>query len=221
MKYRTSQKEKIVSEYLMGELSYRNLGLKSGINFRMIHKWVMKYEGKKQKQKLTETVPQEDNILVAQCSSEIAFAPHYVKDYAAPGGPSNAPVPGQETVDIYNLVSYDCSTMQDMPDYNSERTYFICGIDTTLNIDSIFAQNINIYPNPSAGPLTIQLSEQIPIDDVTIKIFDPYNNLITEFPTVSSRALNFDFSSGYAGLYSIQFNFFSGAYIYSRKIMKM
>ena len=62
MKYRTSQKEKIVSEYLMGELSYRNLGLKSGINFRMIHKWVMKYEGKKQKQKLTETVPQEDNI---------------------------------------------------------------------------------------------------------------------------------------------------------------
>ena len=155
------------------------------------------------------------------CSSEIAFAPHYVKDYAAPGGPSNAPVPGQETVDIYNLVSYDCSNLQDMPDYNSERTYFICGIDTTLNIDSIFAQNINIYPNPSAGPLTIQLSEQIPIDDVTIKIFDPYNNLITEFPTVSSRALNFDFSSGYAGLYSIQFNFFSGAYIYSRKIMKM
>ena len=37
MKYRTSQKEKIVSEYLTGELSYRNLGLQSGINFMLQH----------------------------------------------------------------------------------------------------------------------------------------------------------------------------------------
>ncbi len=40
------QKEAIVAEYLLGRISYRNLGKKYGIDFRLIHSWVMKFQGK-------------------------------------------------------------------------------------------------------------------------------------------------------------------------------
>ena len=43
------EKEAIITEYLTGENSYRKLGNKYGIDFRLIHSWVMKYEGKKRK----------------------------------------------------------------------------------------------------------------------------------------------------------------------------
>ena len=43
------EKEAIIAEYLTGENSYRKLGNKYGIDFRLIHSWVMKYEGKKRK----------------------------------------------------------------------------------------------------------------------------------------------------------------------------
>lgn len=39
------QKEAIVAEYLLGETSYRHLGKKYGIDFRLIHSWVMKFQG--------------------------------------------------------------------------------------------------------------------------------------------------------------------------------
>ena len=39
------EKEAIVAEYLLGNLSYRQLGLKHGIDFRIIHSWVMKFIG--------------------------------------------------------------------------------------------------------------------------------------------------------------------------------
>lgn len=39
-------KEGIVSEYLTGNTTYRKLGDKWGIDFRIIHSWVMKYKGK-------------------------------------------------------------------------------------------------------------------------------------------------------------------------------
>jgi len=39
------QKEAIVSEYLMYNISYRQLGLKYDVDFRLIHKWVMKFQG--------------------------------------------------------------------------------------------------------------------------------------------------------------------------------
>ena len=43
------KKEAIIADYLTGENSYRKLGNKYGIDFRMIHSWVMKYQGKNQK----------------------------------------------------------------------------------------------------------------------------------------------------------------------------
>jgi transposase-like protein len=38
-------KEKIISEYLTGGISLRDLGIKYGTNFRNIHRWVKQYKG--------------------------------------------------------------------------------------------------------------------------------------------------------------------------------
>jgi transposase-like protein len=43
------EKEAIIAEYLVGETTYRKLESKYGIDFRVIHSWVMKYQGKNQK----------------------------------------------------------------------------------------------------------------------------------------------------------------------------
>jgi transposase-like protein len=43
------EKEAIIAEYLTGNLSYRKIGIKYGIDFRIIHSWVMKYQGKNRK----------------------------------------------------------------------------------------------------------------------------------------------------------------------------
>ena len=44
------EKEAIIAEYLTGNLSYRKIGMKYGIDFRLVHSWVMNYQGKKRKQ---------------------------------------------------------------------------------------------------------------------------------------------------------------------------
>jgi transposase-like protein len=38
--------EAIVADYLLGNSSYRLLGKKYGVDFRLIHSWVMKFQGK-------------------------------------------------------------------------------------------------------------------------------------------------------------------------------
>jgi transposase-like protein len=47
-KYRV-EKEKIVAEYKSGNLSYREMGKKYGINFKTINNWVLEFEGRKKK----------------------------------------------------------------------------------------------------------------------------------------------------------------------------
>ena len=39
------EKEAIVAEYLLGSISYRALGKKHEIDFRIIHSWVTKFQG--------------------------------------------------------------------------------------------------------------------------------------------------------------------------------
>jgi hypothetical protein len=39
-------REAIIAEYLIGETTYRKLGAKYRIDFRRVHSWVMKYQGK-------------------------------------------------------------------------------------------------------------------------------------------------------------------------------
>jgi transposase-like protein len=59
-------KESIIAEYLSTDLSFRKLGVKHGINFRVIHRWVMQYQGRMKKpttQKRSQTkldLTQED-----------------------------------------------------------------------------------------------------------------------------------------------------------------
>ena len=43
------QKERIIAEYLTTSISFRALGFKYGIDFRMIHGWVQRYKGKMKK----------------------------------------------------------------------------------------------------------------------------------------------------------------------------
>lgn len=44
------EKEAIIAVYLTGNLSYRKTRIKYGIDFRIVHLWVMNYQGKKRKQ---------------------------------------------------------------------------------------------------------------------------------------------------------------------------
>jgi transposase len=39
------QKEAIIAEYLMGSITYRQLGKKYDVDYRIIHSWVMKFQG--------------------------------------------------------------------------------------------------------------------------------------------------------------------------------
>ncbi len=41
------EKEAIVAEYLLGGGTFRFLGEKHNVDFRIIHSWVMKYKGNK------------------------------------------------------------------------------------------------------------------------------------------------------------------------------
>ena len=45
MQERVLNKEAIIAEYLTGDYSYRQLGVKYGIDFRKIHYWVSHYKG--------------------------------------------------------------------------------------------------------------------------------------------------------------------------------
>ncbi|MDQ3843015.1 MAG: hypothetical protein M3342_03240 [Bacteroidota bacterium] len=44
-------KESIIAEYLAGGITYRKLGEKHGVDFRLINYWVLSYQGKKAKNK--------------------------------------------------------------------------------------------------------------------------------------------------------------------------
>lgn len=68
MDKKTVEKEAIIAEYLTGASSYRKLGIKYGIDFRIVHSWVMKYQGKnkkytpKPKQQKVEETPLSNEV---------------------------------------------------------------------------------------------------------------------------------------------------------------
>jgi transposase-like protein len=73
-------REAIIAEYLIGDTTYRKLGAKYGIDFRRIHSWVMKYQGKpvkKDKPKIKQETPLENEELptdVKQLQKELRKA---------------------------------------------------------------------------------------------------------------------------------------------------
>jgi len=59
------EQEAIIAEYLLGDTTYRKLGAKHGVDFRAIHHWVTRFQGKpvkkvKPKTKLNDDLPQEE-----------------------------------------------------------------------------------------------------------------------------------------------------------------
>ena len=57
------EKESIIAEYLLGSTSFRILGKKHGIDFRVIHSWVTTFKGKtvhnQKKPKNQKSIPEE------------------------------------------------------------------------------------------------------------------------------------------------------------------
>lgn len=63
---KTINKEAIIAEYLTGEYSYRQLGVKHGIDFRKIHSWVSNYKGKIKPVKKASKMKEEASVLPAE-----------------------------------------------------------------------------------------------------------------------------------------------------------
>jgi transposase-like protein len=59
----TAEKEAIITEYLLGQMSYRQLGLKHGIDFRLIHSWVTKFKGKPLSQRKSKKENQQQSTI--------------------------------------------------------------------------------------------------------------------------------------------------------------
>ena len=63
MKKTEIEKEAIIAEYLTGTSSYKKLGSKYQIDFRMIHSWVIKYQGKSLKPSKSKKKAEEKEVL--------------------------------------------------------------------------------------------------------------------------------------------------------------
>ena len=77
------KKEVIIAEYLNSRTTYRKLGLKYGIDYTIIHKWVKQFQGNsliKRKPVRPEYIVQEEKILptdVKQLQEELRKAKLY------------------------------------------------------------------------------------------------------------------------------------------------
>jgi transposase-like protein len=59
------EQESIIAEYLLGDTTFRKLGIQHGVDFRIIHYWVKRFQGKLVKQskpkiKSKAVLPPED-----------------------------------------------------------------------------------------------------------------------------------------------------------------
>lgn len=55
-------KESIIAEYLSTGLSFRKLGMKYGVNFRNIHRWVLQYQGRMKKPSTSKRVKSNPDL---------------------------------------------------------------------------------------------------------------------------------------------------------------
>jgi transposase-like protein len=59
------EQEAIIAEYLLGDTTYRKLGAKHEVDFRVVHYWVSRFQGKPVKKakptnKLNDELPREE-----------------------------------------------------------------------------------------------------------------------------------------------------------------
>lgn len=64
------EREAIIAEYLMGGTTYRKLEKKHNIDFRMIHSWVQKFEGKSVSKKKS-TKPSKELVQQEQLPTDV------------------------------------------------------------------------------------------------------------------------------------------------------
>jgi hypothetical protein len=147
------------------------------------------------------------------CQNPVPFVPRHL-----------APAIQPDSTNTSIQKTFDCSNYTEIPDYNPNYKYFDCEKAptqiSTASIDSVLNTKINVYPNPTSGIMNIQLAQDIPIGNLTIKIFDYMSNLIYSINPVSSYDMNFDLPSCLPGLLTVQFYFNNSTYIYSRKVLK-
>ncbi|HTO14468.1 MAG TPA: hypothetical protein VLZ83_01795 [Edaphocola sp.] len=85
MQKTNQEKEAIITEYLLGNISYRQLGLKHGVDFRVVHSWVKRFKGiemKKSKKATTKNLSDLESQLptdVKQLQEELRKAKLHIK----------------------------------------------------------------------------------------------------------------------------------------------
>lgn len=70
-------KESIIAEYLSTGLSFRKLGIKHGVDFRKVHRWVMQYQGRMKKTSANKIVKPKPDL------NDLASLPTDVKKLQA------------------------------------------------------------------------------------------------------------------------------------------
>lgn len=68
---RIELKESIIAEYLSTGLSLRKLGMKYGVNFRNIHRWVMQYQGRMKKSATSKRVKSNPDLTQEVLSTDV------------------------------------------------------------------------------------------------------------------------------------------------------
>ena len=64
------EQEAIIAEYLLGDTTYRKLGAKHGVDFRAIHHWVSRFQGKPVK-KVKPKIKPVDNLPKKELPSDV------------------------------------------------------------------------------------------------------------------------------------------------------
>ena len=64
------EQESIIAEYLLGDTTYRKLGAKHGVDFRAIHHWVSRFQGKPVK-KVKPKIKPVDNLPKKELPSDV------------------------------------------------------------------------------------------------------------------------------------------------------
>jgi len=150
-----------------------------------------------------------DNVM---CESPVPFVPRRL----APGIQ-----PDTENTSIQKI--YDCGNYSEMSGYNEDLIYYGCLDSTQYNIasvDSVLTANITVYPNPTTGIFNVVFTQEIPLSEVVIRVYDYMGNLIYTIDSINTYNLDFNLPNCLPGLLTVQFDFNFGTYIYNRKILK-
>lgn len=147
------------------------------------------------------------------CGGPVQFVPRHLAPGLQPD-PTGASI--QKT--------YDCSNYSEIPNYNPDYNYFDCGIDSTQfsteSVDSIMNENITVFPNPTSGIMNIAITQEIPINNLVIRVYDFMSNLVYTVNPVVSYNMQFNLPNCIPGLMTVQFDFNNSIYIYNKKVIK-